>query len=244
MFSLPYLFGILAAVFIGAGGYVVNDYFDLPIDRVNRPDRMLPSGRITPKAAYVFAIVLFVLGLQSSFLTGSFAAVGMAFFNLLLLFYYARQLKTTFLIGNLSVAWASASTFIYGGIVANNLPNIWLIASYAFLYTLIRELLKDLQDIEGDKVIKASTFAIKAGHRTTMSVILMLAFLLVAVTWYGSTHAMLTRLQIMLLLMLVHIPLIVINILFFQKGTPRRYRILSLGMKLDMMVLLLVIWFA
>ncbi len=242
--TFTYLAGILAATFIGAGGYVVNDYFDLPIDRINRPKRMLPSGKISPKAAYIYAIVLFVIGLQFSFLTGIIPAVIMALFNLLLLFFYARQLKTTFLIGNLTVAYASASTFIYGGIVAHNLENIWLIAAYAFVYTLTRELLKDLQDIEGDKVIKASTFAIKAGHRTTMAVNLALAILLVGITWYGYVHTMLGQLQTLLLALLVHLPLIIMNLLYFHHGNPRRYRILSLGMKLDMLTLLLVIWLA
>ncbi len=243
-FTFAYLAGILAAVLIGAGGYVVNDYFDLPIDRVNRSDRMLPSGRMSPKAAYIYAIVLFVAGLQFSFLTGSFLAVGIALLNLLLLFFYARQLKTTFLIGNLSVAYASASTFIFGGIVANNFPKIWLVAAYAFTYTLIRELLKDLQDIEGDKVIKATTFAIKTGHRTTMAVNLVLALVMTEITWYGYSHDMLGKLQTMLLILFVHLPLIIATLLFFRHGNPRRYRILSLGMKLDMVILLLVIWFA
>ncbi len=242
-FTLPFLWGILSATLIGAGGYVINDYFDLPIDRVNRPKRVLPSGQMQPRTAYIYTIVLFVAGLQASFLTGTFLAVFMAMFNLLLLFFYARQLKTSFLLGNLSVAYASASTFVYGGIVAGNLENVWLIAAYAFIYTLIRELVKDLEDIEGDSLIKANTFAIKAGHRTTMALNLALALLLCGVTVYGFLNDLLSTYQVAALGLLVHVPSIVAIAMSLRSASARRYRLLSAWIKIDMVILLLLIWF-
>ena len=61
-------FAMLSATFIAAAGYVINDFFDIPIDKINKPKRILPSGKMQPKIAYLYAVLLFVIGILLSFL--------------------------------------------------------------------------------------------------------------------------------------------------------------------------------
>ena len=96
----PIIFAALSAAFIAAAGYVINDFFDIPIDIINKPDRILPSGKISPKTAYLFSILLFMLGISASYLTKNFYCIVIATVNSLLLFTYAKTLKKR--IGNIN----------------------------------------------------------------------------------------------------------------------------------------------
>jgi len=111
-FDFKLLAAMLSASSIAGAGYVINDFFDLPIDSINRPRRIIPSGRISPRAAYIYSVALFVAGILFSFLTANWYCVMLAVFNSILLFYYARNFKKTLLLGNIVVAYSAASCFI------------------------------------------------------------------------------------------------------------------------------------
>ena len=96
------------------GGNVINDYYDRQIDAVNRPDRPIPSKRIQPRTAFYYSIILFAAGCLLAGLAGLMCLV-IAVFNSILLFFYARNLKATPLLGNLSVSYLTGSTFLFGG---------------------------------------------------------------------------------------------------------------------------------
>jgi geranylgeranylglycerol-phosphate geranylgeranyltransferase len=143
---------IFLAVFLITGaGHAVNDYYDREIDAVNRPTRPLPSGRISPRSALTYSLLLFVTGcIMAGTLNQICLAV--AALNSTLLFFYARNLKATPLAGNLCVAYLTGSTFIFGGAAhgllgmeANLVP-----AGLSFLATMSREIAKDIEDAEGD----------------------------------------------------------------------------------------------
>nr|MBC8384444.1 UbiA family prenyltransferase [Candidatus Cloacimonadota bacterium] len=141
----PVIFAILSAGLIAAAGYVINDFFDLKIDLVNKPSRILPSGRMNPKTAYLFSIALFLIGIFVSLFTRNRFCIAIAFINSLILFYYAKSLKSKLFVGNIVVSYAAASTFIFGGFSSGNFKNSLIIAVFAFLYTLIREMIKDAE---------------------------------------------------------------------------------------------------
>jgi len=162
-----YLFYIFIMVFLAtASGNMLNDYYDVEIDKVNKPNRPLPSGRIGLKEAFYLTVICFLIALLLSILISREAAV-IGFINILILIWYAKSLKRTVLIGNLAIAYLTGSTFLFGasffgieGIIVM-LP----LALLAFLATAAREIVKDIEDIEGDSIDGAVTFPIKYGER-------------------------------------------------------------------------------
>ncbi len=155
---------------ITAGGNVINDYCDIEIDRVNRPDRPLPSGQITPHHALLFAALLFGSGLLLTIGTSPLCAL-IALFNSAILLLYAGLLKRMFLIGNIAVSYLSASIFLFGGALASVSGFVVTVpvAIITFCAMLAREIIKDAEDIEGDAGAGADTLPIRYGIQAAVS---------------------------------------------------------------------------
>ncbi len=156
---------MLVVSLIAAGGYVINDYYDIDIDRINKPYRPLPSGRVSPKAARNLAIALMVLGVALSFFINVWAAV-VAVIAAVAMWEYARWIKKTGIPGNLIVALFTALSAFYGGLAY--FRGNWLFLSaiptvYIFFFTLAREFVKGIEDYEGDKAHGVSTLAVTIG---------------------------------------------------------------------------------
>lgn len=189
--SIPWLVVlILATVFISAGGYVINNYFDIKIDRINRPQKVLVGNTIEKSQAMFFYQVLtaigVLLGLLVSFIAKSFT-LGFIFVVVPgLLWFYSASYKRQFLIGNLMIAFCAAlvpisvavlqSAFLtlkYGEFIHQTpiLPMIYIwicgFAVFAFLLTLLREVIKDMQDEYGDREMECRTMAIVCGEKRT-----------------------------------------------------------------------------
>ena len=179
--DLKAAFLIFFAVFLITGaGNAINDYYDREIDAINRPMRPVPSGRILPDVAFRYSLALFAAGCILAGLVNQIC-LAVAVFNSVLLFFYARNLKATPLAGNVSVAFLTGSTFLFGGaaaglagLFADQVP-FWL----SFLASMSREIAKDIEDMAGDRVGGAKTLPILAGER--YSAILAGAFALAAV---------------------------------------------------------------
>lgn len=157
----PALIGSVAMALLAAAGNMHNDVADLEIDRVNRPDRPLPSGRIRPGAALAgaftcFALALvfaFYMGLPEGYLTAAMGA---------LLFVYNLRLKRLPLLGNLAVALLCALA-IYLPEVPGRPDYTLMPALFAFLTTVAREIAKDAEDVAGDREQGAATLPIRFG---------------------------------------------------------------------------------
>ena len=186
------LFFIVAL--ITAAGNTINDFFDAEIDAINRPDRPIPSGAVSRGAARGFAVTLFLAGILVSFFTNPLC-IGIAIFNTLLLIAYAAKLKSTPLIGNIVVAYLSASIFLFGGALngLDGLVRIIPIAAITFFAMLSRELLKDAEDVEGDRAGGADTVPIRIGIKKTSEFALIATVLAVAASfipyfWWGAWY--------------------------------------------------------
>lgn len=171
--SLPGPFPISSAglvflvVFLVSGaGNAVNDYFDVEIDAINRPERPIPSGRVGTKEALYFSLVLFSLGSVLGFLINPVCGL-IALFNSLLLIFYAKTLKGTPFFGNLSIGYLTGSTFLFGASVfgIRGLEALSVLFLLAALATTAREVVKDIEDMEGDKKEGADTLPIRIGAR-------------------------------------------------------------------------------
>lgn len=172
--SIPIILAMLAVFFETAAGNVINDYFDYNIDLINKPDRPIPSGRISLKNGRNYAYLLFFLGTVCgfliSYLTNNWIPFIIVLISDVILYLYAYKLKATPLIGNLTVAFMTGFGFVFGGYSINS-PDIIttsiFLGFFAFVMTAARELAKDIEDMEGDKAEGARTLPILYGTKIT-----------------------------------------------------------------------------
>ena len=156
----------LSTAFVTAGGNVLNDLLDLEGDRTNHPDRPLVTGEVTVRAARSATAVLFVLGVVVAIpvaLSEPLVAVILVVAVALLLGYEFR-FKSAGFAGNLVVAFLTGVVFLYGGAAAGNPLVLVPFAGMAFLATLSREVIKDMEDVAGD--VGRTTFPKVYGMRT------------------------------------------------------------------------------
>ena len=235
---------ILAAIstsLIAVGANVINDYFDVEIDRINKPNRILPSGKISRKQALIFfAISYFVAWILATFI--SFAMFIIAFVSSIILYLYSFKYKRVVLWGNFIVSFVSGLAFIYGGLSVNRVNESLFPACFAFLFHFGREIIKDIQDIDGDTNQGAVTFPIKYGVRsalilTTCIFIVLILFTLLPYFWgiYGIYF-------LFIVVFGVHSILIFIVISGWINPSPKNLGLLSNILKVDMLVGLFAIY--
>ena len=149
----------IAALLLLSAGNAINDYCDYNIDRINRPMRPLPSGRIQRLHAFIFAMVLIAIGIWLGTLINR-NATGFAILVSAALVSYAFWLKRTPFIGNLVVSGLTGVTFVAGGVAIDSVQGTLVPAIFAFLFTSAREIIKDIEDTEGDLRNSVKTLAI------------------------------------------------------------------------------------
>ncbi len=146
----PVYLAVVVVFLITGAGNVINDYIDTEADKINKPRRPIPSGRVSPKAALGFSTILFAAGVAlSGFLT--WYALTLAVFNSVLLVVYSCHLQNKILLGNIAVGYLVGSTFLFGGAALGNLCLPFLLMLLAMFSTISREVVKDLEDLEGDR---------------------------------------------------------------------------------------------
>jgi geranylgeranylglycerol-phosphate geranylgeranyltransferase len=159
----------LGTFFASAGGMVINDYFDVDIDRVNRPHRPIPSRKITRKGALYFSLFLFSgAGVCVLFTNIWCVIVGVPALFLIIL--YSWKLKRRLFVGNLAVALLSALALLYGGIATGNIQLVSILALVAFFASVSRELAKDIEDIKGDRIGGSQSVPVLLGENMTSQI--------------------------------------------------------------------------
>ncbi len=169
----PVVYALLSIAFVAAGGYAINDYFDADIDRLNKPWRPIPSGRVTPGEAYAYSLLLFAAGVYAGFAASIYNGVFALIVAALLYLYPAWMKRRRAMLGHLTVAATGAATIIYGGLAAGvcmgavraALAASAIPAAYAFTLILAREFVKALEDMEADAARGASTIATVYGEK-------------------------------------------------------------------------------
>jgi len=178
---------------VAAGANAINDAFDIDIDRVNRPDRPLPRGALTVQDAQRIWLIVSITALVINLFLNSTALL-IVVLSIVLLYYYSARLKRTVLTGNIVVALMTSMAFIYGGVVVEKIERAVVPAIFAFLVNLARELLKDVEDMEGDRRENAVTLPIKYGVKKALVLATVLILVLICITiaaavnnFYNST---------------------------------------------------------
>lgn len=149
---VPVMLAAIVATVVTAAGNAINDYYDRKVDKVAHPERPIPSGQVRPATAYWAAAALFLLGVALAILVNP-VCFAIAAFNSFLLISYELRLKDAGLPGNAIISWLTASLFLFGGaaVVGMGMRMTLFLAFMAFFATLGREVIKDVQDMEGDQ---------------------------------------------------------------------------------------------
>ena len=265
--QLPWYILLLMTVgwcLIAAGGYVINDYFDVKIDAINRPDRLIITRTVSKQQAMTYYRLLTILGIVCG-IVGAWLLkswiLGLLFvFVPGLLWFYSASYKRLLLIGNLTVAFVTGVTPLlvaignvaylnlrYGNINGINvleyttLPHdifIWTggFAAFAFLSTLIREIIKDMEDQMGDREMECHSLPIVWGEMPTKIIVTMLLALMSAaiswLAWRVIPSPLTTRYALFGLL----VPIACVLYLLWMARIPSDYRTAQRVMKFVMLM--------
>lgn len=170
MLSLNGILAALSGTLIGGAGNVINDVYDIDIDRINKPHRPLVSGKLTVKEAVGFWLTLSAAGTGIGFWISALNG-GIALGSTLLLYAYSRWFKRRAFTGNVMVSSVASLGLVYGALPAGELSGMWFPVAFSFLFNLGREILKDLEDTEGDRAGGAETIPILIGDKNTLALV-------------------------------------------------------------------------
>jgi geranylgeranylglycerol-phosphate geranylgeranyltransferase len=187
--SMPVLqvaLGFLTGFFLCAYSMAVNDIYDLDVDRVNRPDRPIPSGRVSAVEASRLSMVAFAVGILCSLLSLIPLAVAIAGVYAFLSWLYSSRAKKTGFAGNLIVASSLAIPFVYGGAVSGGSIGgslLLMMALTAFFSGVGREVVKAMADVDGDAKREVNSIARRRGLAFASAVGALFFLLAVLSSW-------------------------------------------------------------
>lgn len=224
----------LSTVLIAAGGYVINDYYDVKIDYVNNPERVVVGKTIHRRFAILFHIALSALGVfVGLFISWKLALVN--FLSVAVLWFYSNLLKRLPFIGNFTVALLTgASIAVIILLYHTNTVLILIYALFSFFMTLVREIIKDMEDLKGDNTYGCKTLPIVWGIRKTkITLYLLILFFSVTVVVINQLYV---KLDVIYFVMLLFVPLAWLVTRLVRADTKKDYGWLSSFCKMIMLL--------
>jgi 4-hydroxybenzoate polyprenyltransferase len=163
------LFVLLAVLFTAAAGYVINDILDIEEDIINKPEKRIIAKHVSIRSGFIFYIILLLGSLVFGFLTGLSMGLVCVLISVLL-YFYSSDLKGTILWGNLLVSLMNGVVVFFSAQGVDEKFNGYFAeyAFLAFLITMVREVVKDIEDMEGDKTREYETFPLVYGARKSV----------------------------------------------------------------------------
>ncbi len=229
-----------SASFTLSAGNIINDIKDIETDKVSHPKRPLAAGKITVNQAKVEYILLTVIAILLSFFI-ILPALIIVITATVLLFLYSYYFKKVPILGNIIVSLLTGLVFIYGGEAVNNPLAAIVPAVFAFLINLIREVVKDMQDVEGDLKQGIITFPGKFGFSSSKLLVAELTIVLILFTLYPFITR-LYKIEFIILIMAVVNPLLVYNLkILFKDHSSSDLNKISNILKVNMLIGLIAI---
>lgn len=244
---------ILATICIAAAGYIINDIYDIDTDIINKPEKLIVGKTISEKTAFNFFIALNVIGVGIGFYISNLVGKS-AFFSLFviisaLLYVYASYLKRILLIGNIIISILVALSILIVGIF-ELFPQITLenrqiqltffkiifdYAVFAFFINFLREIAKDIEDIDGDYKAGMYTLPIAIGRTRATNILFVLSFIpLFVIAYYVINSLYKNPIAVGYFLLFIIGPLIYISIKSFNAKTKEEYHHISSMLKIVM----------
>ncbi len=244
---------VIATLCIAGAGNIINDIYDIDTDLINKPKKVIISKSISEPRAFNLFLLLTILGVCIGFYLSNlidktgFSAIFI--FTSALLYLYSSSLKQTILIGNIVVSVLVALSIIIVGLFdlmpmitpENQQTQLTMFkvllnyALFAFMINLLREIIKDIEDIEGDTKAKMRTLPVVIGKNRTTKFLFVLSFIpLIAVVYYVITFLYKQQIAVGYFLLLVIAPLLYFTIKIFSAKTKKELHHLSNVLKLIM----------
>ncbi|GAB4160900.1 MAG: geranylgeranylglycerol-phosphate geranylgeranyltransferase [Winogradskyella sp.] len=252
----PFAFTLLviATLCIAAGGYIINDIYDIETDKVNKPNKVIINKYISEKDGYTYFMLCNIIGVGLGFYLAyhiNYSSLFVIFFiSSALLYIYSTALKQMFLVGNIVISFVVALSIMVIGIFElipsmtslNNVPNITFLeiirdyAIFAFLINLVREVIKDIEDINGDHKVGMQTMPIVLGRERANKIAFILSLIpLFSVVYYVVNNLFKQQILVGYFLIFVVAPLIYVTIKIFSAEQPSHYKHISNILKLVML---------
>jgi geranylgeranylglycerol-phosphate geranylgeranyltransferase len=235
------LFAAIAGGSTAGAGNIINDIFDLEIDRINKPDRPLAAGRLKLNEALGLYIALVIFSVALCVFI-NWSAFVIEVFTTIALFFYSIILKRVVLVGNLLVSFLTGLAFIFGGVAVGHFQYAVIPALFAFLINLLRELVKDMEDLKGDSQKGVLTFPYKYGFLSTKKLIFILTFILILVTFYPFLLNIYGIKYFIVVIVIVNPILIYFIKKLFDDNSLKNLKKLSFLLKLNMIFGLIAIY--
>ena len=220
LLSLSYTLLVVSTVMIAAAGNMINDYFDVRADRINKPEKVIIGTHVKRRVAIVshwgLNFIAFCIAIYLSYTMKTFWYMFIHLLTINLLWFYSMYLKRKFLSGNIIIAALTGMVPILVGFYFHQLLEfnngeepvthypfdqylgenyiLWLaagLATFAFILNLAREIVKDMEDVEGDKKLNASTLPIKLGYPKTkiiVAFVLLCSVICSLIVWNAFDH--------------------------------------------------------
>ncbi|MCK4632397.1 MAG: geranylgeranylglycerol-phosphate geranylgeranyltransferase [candidate division Zixibacteria bacterium] len=237
VYLTPTLASVAAFLVCGAGN-AINDAVDVEIDRVNKAHRVLVRGGLSVRYAVWLAIILTVLAI------GVGAVVNLEVLIVVvvacgLLVAYNLYLKRIPLVGNFVVALLGAMTFVTGGLAIHTtwaweLPGPLIPAAFALFLHIVREIIKDAEDIEADRSAGVCTLPQVVGVRSALMIALGLLFVLILLTYVPVFFGWFGRGYEIIAIYIIDLPMLLLLILIWGNPTQKMLKIGSLALKFSM----------
>ncbi len=275
IFSLTFNLLVLSTIMIAAAGNIINDYFDIKADRINKPERLIIGKFIKRRVAIVshwgLNFVAFFIAIYLSWVMESFLYMFIHLFSINILWFYSMKGKRLFFSGNLLIAALTATVPIlvgfyfkqvYAGVDVSTVPNLesypmlaqsgkhyplmitFVLATFAFILNLAREIVKDIEDVEGDKKLPAKTIPIVLGLKKSkwwVAIILFGTVIGSLLFWYLTKN--ITPI-IILPIILSAVLILIVYILLPKSETKKDFKRINHLIKLAMVfgLLLPIYW--
>lgn len=260
---IDFFFLVLATVTIAAAGYIINDIYDIEADKINKPKKVFLIEKINVKLAYSYYRILNIVGILSGFyvayIVDRISFVAIFLITALLLKVYNTDLKKLPIIGNIIISLLVSLSILIVGIF-DIIPSITLengenqyyafevlkdYAIFAFMFMIIREIVKDIEDVEGDKILNMKTLPLFLGINIAKYIVFFLSFLpLTLITYYSFKNFIEVPFILAYMLMVVLLPLLhfMTKILYATSKEDYTYagRLLKIIMLLGMLSIILV----
>ncbi|MDP3929623.1 MAG: geranylgeranylglycerol-phosphate geranylgeranyltransferase [Bacteroidota bacterium] len=183
LFQVNFLLLLGSTFLVAAAGYIINDYMDVRLDLINKPGKVIVGNTISRRWAMFLHLILNGFALLLALAINKQIAI-LVFICAFSLWLYSQFLKKTYLIGNILVALLTAFTLWIMHIFQQDMmvAGIWVYGIFAFGTTLIREIIKDTEDLRGDQNFKCRTLPIVLGVRKTKDILMVLQISIIGLT--------------------------------------------------------------
>ena len=235
-------FAILTVVGYNAAANSLNDFIDFKIDQVNRPGRPLTAGLVKRNTALIFSVLLFIGGSVTALFLSKLAAMIAILIVLPLIISYNLKLKQLPLVGNIVIALILGLTFVFSGAVFGNIKPMIIPCFLAFGLTLVRELVKDIEDMEGDHLAGLTTFPIIAGFNRAGKLTALFAVIIAVGALAPYMMGIYSFWYLVFLVLGVETPLVTLVVLFMKSPEKLNFSLASKTLKISTILGIIAIY--